>query len=342
MENTIGLILAPIIISTLISFFATPLVIKFAWKFGLVDDPAKNKHPKVLHKTPTPRGGGLGIFIAILITSLIFLPHDIHLAGILVGATILLIDGLLDDKFNLNPFLRLFVQLIASLIPVVSGIYISFVTNPTGGIINLPMWFGIGISIFWIIFLMNGLNFGAKGVDGQLTGVVCIASITIALLSLRSGSDITQLPVIILAVILTGSFLGFLPWHIFPQKIMPSFSGSNLAGYFLAILSILSTAKVGTLLVVLAIPLVDTGFVILRRIIGGKSPFWGDRGHLHHRLLDSAHLTIPQVALFYWILTALLGIISLSLNTSSKFYTIIGVIVFVGGLILWLTYRPKS
>jgi UDP-GlcNAc:undecaprenyl-phosphate/decaprenyl-phosphate GlcNAc-1-phosphate transferase len=342
MQNIITLILPPIILSTLISFIAAPLVIKFAWKFGLIDDPAKNKHIKVLHKVATPRGGGLGIFIAILISCLIFLPHDIRIISILLGGSILLIMGLFDDKYNLSPYLRLFVQLLASLIPALSGIYISFITNPAGGILNLPIWLGIALSVFWIIFLMNGLNFGAKGVDGQLTGVVCIASITIALLSLRNGIDPLQLSVTILALILTGSFLGFLPWHIFPQKIMPSFSGSNLAGYFLAILSILSTAKVGTLLVVLAIPLVDTGFVIIRRIITGKSPFWGDRGHLHHRLLDNAHMTIPQVALFYWILTALLGIISLSLNTSSKFYTIIGVIVFVGGLILWLTYRPKS
>ncbi len=332
----------PIIISTLIAFLATPLAISFAWKFGLIDDPSKNKHPKVIHKKPTPRGGSLAIYTSILISCLIFLPLDIHLFAILVSATIILITGLLDDKYNLSPYLRLVIQFIAALIPVATGIGITFITNPTGGIINLSPIIANGLAIFWIVFLMNGLNFGAKGVDGQLSGVVVIASATIAILSLRSGNNLLEWPVIILAVIVTGSFLGFLPWHIHPQKIMPSWGGSNIAGFFLGILSILSIAKVGTLLVVLAIPLVDTGYVIVRRVISGKSPFWGDRGHLHHRLLDNGNLTIPQVALFYWSVTAFLGIISLSLNTTSKFYTIIGVTILIGGLILWLTYRPKS
>jgi UDP-GlcNAc:undecaprenyl-phosphate GlcNAc-1-phosphate transferase len=335
-------IIIPLIVSALISLLVTPVVISLAWKFGLVDDPKKNKHPKVLHTSPVPRGGGLAIFISIFISCLLFLNLDIHLVAILIGSIVILIVGLLDDKYNLSPYLRLAIQFIAAAIPVISGISIKFITNPFGGIINLPIWLAIIIGIFWIVFLMNGLNFGAKGVDGQLSGVVVIAAATITLLSLRLNEGQSQLQVLILATILTGSFLGFLPWHIYPQKIMPSFSGSNLAGYFLAILSIQGTAKVGILLVVLAIPLIDTGYVIIRRIISGKSIFWGDRGHLHHRLLDKGHLTISQVAVFYWLATAILGIVSLNLNSGSIVYTIIGVTIFVGVLILWLTYRPKS
>ncbi len=250
--------------------------------------------------------------------------------------------GLLDDKFDLNPYVRLVVQFVAATIPVLVGIGITFLTNPGGGIINLPPLLGILLTIFWIVFLMNGLNFGAKGVDGQLSGVVVIAAITIAVLSLRFSTDITQWPVIILAIITAGAFLGFLPYHIYPQKIMPSFGGSNLAGYLLGVLSILTTAKVGTLLVVLAIPLVDTSYVIIRRLLAGKSPFWGDRGHLHHRLLDNLGLSKSQVAIFYWIATGILGILAINLNTSFKFYTIMGVVIFIGGLILWLIYKPKS
>ena len=330
--------LIPLLVATLLSFIATPLAISFAWKFGLIDDPKVNKHPKVIHTSPTPRGGGLAIFISIFISSLIFLRGDTHLMAILVGATILLVMGLLDDKYNLSPYLRLVIQFIAASIPVLSGITWAFTTSPLGGVINFPPLIASILGVFWIVFLMNGLNFGAKGVDGQLSGVVIIAAATIALLSLRLN-DPAQLHVLILASILAGSFLGFLPWHIYPQKIMPSFSGSNLAGYFLALLSILSTAKVGALIVILGLPLADTGYVILRRLASGKSPFWGDRGHLHHRLLDSGHLTIPQVAIFYWVATLVLGIVSLNLNTSSKFYTIIGVTVFVGGLILFLTEK---
>jgi UDP-GlcNAc:undecaprenyl-phosphate GlcNAc-1-phosphate transferase len=264
--------------------------------------------------------------------------------------------GFLDDKYNLNPYLRLGLGLLAAAIPIASGIGVSFLSNPFGGIIDLSrpqiifsilgqthsIWILSDIfALFWITFLMNMVNMGAKGVDGQLSGVTAISALTIAFLSLRFSADIAQWPVIILAAITAGAYLGFLPWHIFPQKIMPGYGGSTLAGYLLAILSILSTTKVGVLMVVLGFPLVDTGYTIVRRILAGKSPVWGDRGHLHHRLLD-AGLTKTQVAIFYWTITALLGFLALNLNTTSKVYTMIGIATFLGGLIIWLTYRPKT
>ena len=122
---------------------------------------------------------------------------------------------------------------------------------------------------------------------------------------------------------------------------MPGYGGSTLAGYLLAVLSILSTTKVGALMVVLGVPLIDTGYTIIRRILTGKSPVWGDRGHLHHRLLD-AGMTKTQVALFYWGITAVLGFAAINLNTGAKIYTMVGVATFVGGLIIWLTYHPKK
>jgi UDP-GlcNAc:undecaprenyl-phosphate GlcNAc-1-phosphate transferase len=338
-----------------ISFLTTPLVIKFAGRLGIIDDPKKNSHPKVIHTVPTPRGGGIPIFLALLLTALLFLPIDKHIIGILIGALILVVMGILDDKYNLNPYLRLILGLLAAAAPIAAGIGIAFITNPLGGTINLSqpqitfnflgthsIWILADLfALFWITFLMNMINMGAKGVDGQLSGVTVIAALTIALLSLRFSADITQWPVIILAAITAGAYLGFLPWHIFPQKIMPGYGGSTLAGYLLGVLSILTTAKVGVLLVVLGIPLIDTGYVIVKRILSGKSPVWGDRGHLHHRLLD-AGLTKSQVAIFYWGVTAVLGIIALNLNTGAKVYTMVGIAVFLGGLILWLTYRSKN
>jgi UDP-GlcNAc:undecaprenyl-phosphate GlcNAc-1-phosphate transferase len=341
--------------SLVIAYFATPFVIKFANKFGLIDDPKKSKHPKVIHTYPVPRVGGLAIFIAVFIASIAFLPLDKHLKGILAGAIILTILGVLDDKYNINPYLRLAISFFAAGMPIIAGIGISFISSPINGIIDLSHpqivfeLFGEARSIwiisdlfalFWIVFMMNILNMGAKGIDGQLPGVVVIAAITIAALSLKFSADITQWPVIILAAVTAGAFLGFLPWNFYPQKIMPGYSGAILAGYLLAILSILSTTKVGILIVVLGIPLVDTGYTIVRRIMAGKSPVWGDRKHLHHKLLDTG-LSKKQVVYLYWASTALLGFLALYLNTSTKFYTIIGVAILIGGLLLWLTYRPK-
>ncbi len=244
-----------------------------------------------------------------------------------------------------------------TLAPIAAGIGIAFISNPIGGgLIDLShpqitfellgktrsIWIlADAFALVWIVYIMNMLNMGAKGIDGQLPGVVVIAAATIAGLSLKFSADIAQWPIIVLAGVTFGAYLGFLPWNFYPQKIMPGYGGSTLAGYLLAILSILSTAKVGTLMVVLGIPLIDTGYTIVRRIISRKSPVWGDRGHLHHRLLD-AGLTKPQVTLFYWLVTLILGILALNLNTASKFYTMVGVTIILGGLILWLTYRPKA
>jgi len=346
----------PGLVAFIITILATPLVIKLAHKLKVVDDPKINKHVKVIHKYPVPRMGGLATFFAILVTSLIFLPPDKHLVGILIGGTLITLIGILDDKYNLNPYLRLLLGLFAALAPIAAGIGIAFISNPGGGIIDLSypqivfnllgkersIWVLSDLfGLFWIIFIMNMLNMGAKGIDGQLPGVVVISAITIAAMSLKFSADITQWPIITLAAILAGAYLGFLPWNFYPQKIMPGYGGSTLAGYILAILTILSTTKVGILMVVLGVPLIDTGYVIIRRIFSGKSPVWGDRGHLHHRLLDIGWGK-RRIAVSYWAITAFLGFIALNLNTTSKLYTMVGITIVLGGLILWLTYRQKT
>lgn len=348
--------IAALLITFLVSYLATPIAILLAKKAKLIDDPKKSSHSKVIHNYPTPRGGGLAISFSIIISSFLLLPVDEHLLGILLGVFLITILGLVDDRMNLSPYKRLLFQLCVAAIPISLGIGISFITNPFNGILDLTsprldfQFFGEQRSVliladcfavFWIVFLMNMLNMGAKGVDGQLSGVTAISAIIIAALSLNYSADITQWPVIILAVILAGAYLGFLPWHLYPQKIMPSYSGSTIAGYMLAILSILSTTKVGTLMVVLAVPLIDTGYTIVRRVVSGKSPVWGDRGHLHHKLLD-AGLSKRKIAYFYWFLTLFMGLLALNLNASLKFYTMIGVAFLIGGLLIWLTKKNKT
>ena len=351
------LFIIPVLLSFFVSYALTPLVIRLAWKFDLIDDPEKNKHEKVIHKKKTPRAGGLAIFLSIIVSILFLFKIDQHLIGIILGLVVLVIVGILDDKYNLNPYLRILLLLIATSMPIVSGIGIAFINNPiTGQLVDLSyprfnftllgqersFWILSDLfAFFWIFTLMNFINWGAKGVDGQLSGVMFIASLTIAILSLRFSADVTEWPVSVLASITAGAFLGFLPYHKYPQKIMPGFSGSTIGGYMLGVLSILTTTKVGILAIVLAVPLIDSGYTVIRRLLQGKSPVWGDRGHLHHRLLDKAGLTKPQIAYFYWIATAVLGGIALFLNSEFKLYTIIGLVFLIGGLILWLTYRPK-
>ncbi len=359
MLNNIGnLVIIPLLLSTIFCYLITPLVIKIAWKTRIIDDPKKHKHAKVIHTKPIPRGGGLAIFLAVFFSVLILLPLDKHILGIMLGATVLVVMGIVDDistnrpQFTLSPYLRLFIQFIAALMPIGAGIGIAYLFNTSldlsaprisfellGGTHSIWVLADL-FALFWIVSIINFVNMGAKGVDGQLSGVVVISALTIAILSFRFSADITEWPVTILASITAGAFLGFLPWHIFPQKIMPSFAGSNLAGYLLAVLAILSTTKTGTLMVVLAIPLIDTSYTIIRRILSGKSPLKGDTGHLHHRLLH-AGLTKSQVAYLYWAITATLGFLALNLNSEFKLYTIVGVTLFLGGLLLWLTRKSK-
>lgn len=347
----IELLLKPLLLAALVVFFFTPLVIRLAPHLRIMDDPQKRPHPAVIHNKPVPRGGGIPIFLGILASALFFLPFDQRLLGILIGGASIVLVGFLDDRrHDIHPYTRLATQVLAAGVVVAAGIGIAFVSNPFGpGIIDLShpriafdflgetrsIWIlSVLFGFVWITALMNFVSW-SSGVDGQLSGFTFIAALTIALLSLRFSGDLTQWPVTILAAGTAGAFLGFLPWHTYPQKIMPGFGGGTLAGFMLAVLSILSTTKVGTLLVVLAIPIVDASYSILRRVTAGKSPFWGDRLHLHHRLLD-AGWSKPKVATFYWVVTASLGFLALNLSASAKLYTIVGIILVLGGIFLWL------
>lgn len=343
----------PFITSLLIAIITTPLAIKVAWKFGLVDNPKRHKHAKVVHTYPVPRGGGIPIFISLLIGSLLWIPFDVHVLGILAGAAITMITGLFDDKYNISPYIRLVSNISASLCVLLVGIGIAFINNPFGGIINLntpeiTLYLGTGeysiwvladiFAIIWIVAMMNMVGIGGGGIEGQLPGIVLIAGIVISLLSLEFSSDITQWSVITLSAITAGAYAGFLPWNFFPQKIMPGYSGKSLAGFLLAVLAILSTAKVGTTLVVLGLPIIDTSYAFMRRIINGKSPIWGDRSHLHHRLLDAG---IPKavVVFIYWGITVTLGIVALNLNSQQKVFGLVTVILLIG---IALTVIPES
>ena len=330
----------PFLTSFLVSFLITPLVIKVANFLGLVDNPKKRHHPAHIHRGIIPRAGGLAIFIGVLIASVIFLPFDKHLKGILLGTVIIVIVGLLDDKYDLSPYTRLLTNFLAASCVIGAGIGIAFINNPFGGIIHFSQPWANLLALFWIVWCMNMVNW-SKGVDGQMPGFVAIAAFVIAILSLRFSADITQWPVTILALITAGSYLGFLPWNFYPQKIMPGYGGGSLGGYLLATLSILSTAKVGTMILVLGVPLIDGAYTIIRRMASGKLPFWGDRGHLHHRLLEIGWGK-RKVAIFYWLVSAFLGIIALNLNPRQKLYIFVLLAFLLGGSLFWLRQLRQS
>ena len=333
----IALFSPPFLTALFVAFATTPVTIALAWKLGLVDNPLQHRHPKVVHTYPVPRGGGLPIFVALAVGSVIFLRHDPRIVGIISGALIALVVGLADDKWDISPYLRIVANVLTGLPLIAVGVELSYITNPYGGILLFSTLVSVGLTLLWVGGMMNFVGMGAGGIEGQHAGVIAIAALTLALLAARYINDQSQWPVVLLAALTAGAYTGFLPWNFYPQKIMPGYSGKSLAGYLLAVIAILATAKVATLILVLAVPIADVGWAMIRRILSGHSPVWGDRGHLHHYLLDLGWGK-RRIAVFYWIVTAVSGGLALSLNSKQKFYTLITAFLTIGAVVLWLSF----
>ncbi len=338
-----------------VSLVVTPLVIRLAYKFGYLDYPNRS-HPAILHSKPLPRAGGvpplIGFVAALFFTAAVSSSFGLSkaLMGIIIASIFLVVVGLLDDKFDLNPYLRLFTNFVAVAIAVGAGIGIVAFTNPFGGLffldrlvltINLPTIFGFLsgthhiivladlIAALWIVWVMNALNW-SSGVDGQLSGIATISLAILGVAALQlTFRDPSQAPAAVIAFAAAAAFGGFLPWSFYPQKIMPGYGGSTLAGFLIAVLAILSGAKLATALMVLLIPLVDSFWTVVRRLAARRSPVWGDRLHLHHQLLNMGW-SPPQICLLYYLIGLVLGILALGFDSQGKFFAlaIFGTIAF--------------
>jgi len=331
-------------VSFLITLVVTPFSLILIKKWGLFDDPKTHRHPAILHNKPIPRGGGLPLFLGTFFAGLFFLPHTQIFFWIFIAAALALIVGLLDDKFDISPYIRFSANIVCAILVVKSGISVPFITNPTGGILRLDslfihlgsftFYFSDLIAVIWIVWVMNMLNW-SKGVDGQMPGIVTISAITIGFLSLRFSSlDQNSTFAAQLSFIIAGASFAFLFFNFYPAKIFPGY-GATALYLMLAIVSIMSGAKLATAIMVMGVPMVDGLVTILRRLASGHSPFWHDRLHLHHLLLQFG-LSQRRIALFYWIVSAILGLISLTLTSRGKLFAIIMILIIVGGAILSL------
>jgi len=338
----------PLIIAFLVTATITPVSIILIKKIGLLDDPKTHKHPGIIHRKITPRGGGIPLFVGIVLTAIFFLPLTKTVIALFIAGLTALSIGVIDDKYDISPYLRFIGNIIVALIVVMSGITVSFITNPFGGIlylntITLPLnLLGISLSIalsdviaiLWIIWVMNMLNW-SKGVDGQMPGIVAISAITIGILSFRfAGLDSFSKISLNLSFIIAGASLGFLIYNFHPAKIFPGY-GATSVYLLLSAASILSGAKLATAILVMGIPMIDGLFTIIRRILSGRSPFWHDKKHLHHLLL-SFGISQRYIALFYWIISAILGTLALVLGSQAKLFAIIMLFIIVGGTLIFL------
>lgn len=318
------------VLAVLLTFAA----VKIFPKFKLIDRPQAYG----LSRSPIPYYGGIAIFVAFLVSVLMFVPLEKHVIGLLLGSFLIFLIGFLDDKYRLSPVLRLFCQFLAALILVFAGVYIFTIKLPFFGMLKLDDWvisnipvFSAVFTIIWVVVIVNAMNF-LDGVSGLNSGVSFIAALSMFFLSINPllhSNLASQTGVATIALILAMVALGFMLFDFPKPKILMGDSGSTFFGFVLATLAIFSGGKVATAFLVLGIPILDMVWVVFRRVKEGKKFWQGDLKHLHHRLLGFG-LRERKVVLIYYLIAAIFGSSAVLLVSSSqKFFMIIGLVVLM-------------
>ncbi|SHI81451.1 MraY family glycosyltransferase [Thermoclostridium caenicola] len=330
-------------VALIIAFFSTPIARRIAFRTGAVNVPRDNRR---MHKKPMPLFGGLAIIAGFVIAMvygfasrdlsefLFFLSRPKSL-GIIFGALIIVVLGIVDDIRPLKAGVKFVVQLLAASVVVATGTSIISITMPfTSGADN-GMTYILGetiaflISIFWIVGVTNAINL-IDGLDGLAAGVSGIASASLFIVAVIRGQD----DIALAAVSLAGAIFGFLPYNFNPAKIFMGDTGATFLGFILAVLSIEGTLKSVTTLalaipiLVLGLPIFDTLFAILRRIANGRPIGEGDRGHIHHRLIDMGFSHKMSVVILY-VISGALGLLSIVLVDKGLLPSIILLILIV-------------
>ena len=316
-------------VALVIALAVTPLVKGFAVKIGAIDVPRDNRR---VHKEPIPRLGGLAIFIAFVFSVVIFAEIDIEIQGVLLGSLLIVLVGVVDDIIPLKASHKFLAQIVAAAIPVFHGITIDLVSNPNvfGYSEYLPLgMLTIPITIFWIVGITNAVNL-IDGLDGLAVGVSTISSLTMLLVALLVTADLN---VALVLAALAGACLGFMPYNLNPAKIFMGDTGALLLGYLLATMSILGLFKFYAIIsfavpfMALALPILDTLFAIVRRLLKGQSPMAPDRGHFHHRLLDFG-FTQKQAVFIIYLISGFLGMIAVTMTSSGQVRMVFAFLTF--------------
>ncbi len=319
--------IAAVVCAALLSYVCTPLVRVLAFKIGAVDVP---KDGRRMHKVPIPRIGGLAIFIGFALTILAFCPMSRFLTVALFGGLIIVMMGVLDDIFALSPWLKLAAQVAVAMFAIFEGVTIDFFSFGSD-MISLGKW-AIPVTLIWIVGLTNSVNL-IDGLDGLACGVSTICSMSLFVVMIILGDFHSALVV----AIVIGACIGFFPFNAHPAKIFMGDTGAQTLGYLLSIISIEGVFKTHTVfsflipLSIFGLPIFDTVFAVIRRLIHGKSPFSSDRGHIHHRLIDMGFGQRKSVNILYSI-CGILGIAAVLLTLK---YYVPAALIFIAGFALF-------
>ncbi len=331
----------------------TDAVRRVALRLRWLDEPGIGR----VHSRPLPRIGGLAMFAAFTGTVLVTvwlrddLTFNLKFVGLLVGAALITIVMLIDDVRGLPPLPKFVAQIAAAGIAIAFGVFIEFVRDPFGGGVTFPdwlanameghiffpLWLSVVITLFWIVGMMNAINF-VDGYDGLAGGLSLIGAGVLFFLSM----SLQQFSIAFLPLILAGAILGFLPFNVYRARIIMGDSGSHFLGFALGTIAIIGGAKLATTLLIFGVPAIDVAWSIIRRTLQGGRFYQRDTSHLHHRLSE---LGLPPIgiAVVYWSLAAAFGAIALLLPTPiQKIYALAILGIIVAALLVVLARGGKA
>ena len=335
----------PVAAAFLLAIFLTPLVAQLAERLGFVDAPDGYRR---LQPGSVPLLGGLALAVAFVVPTVVVLLSGDHLTqgeidtrhfvGFFLGIAMLLVGGILDDKYRLPAHVSILFALFACLIAVHFGIGVEKVTNPLGGFFVVTPIISILITFIWLL----GMTYTTKlldGVDGLASGVTFVGALMIGLLAL--SEKFFQPDVAVLAFIFGAAILGFLAWNMPPATIYLGESGSTILGFTLGVLAVIAGSKLATILLVVGVPALDVVSVIARRLLARRSIVEGDRGHLHHLLLKQG-LSPRAILALYMSIAFVFGLTTLVFSSWQKLVALGVLALFAGLLIIFLQRRHAS
>ena len=291
-----------------VSYFMVPSVKRFAESVGAIDMPNARR----INKVPVPRMGGIAIFYGFIFSAILFVDLTDQVKGILIGSGIIAIMGGFDDVYNLSPMIKLAVQIGAAAVCVACGVMVDGITNfmAEGDMFFFSQPISVLVTILWIVGCTNAINL-IDGLDGLAVGMSCISATTLFIISVIVEDININVSVILVCVI--GACTGFWPYNRNPARIFMGDVGSQMLGFLLSSISVMGLFKMHALVTMLipflamAVPLADTAFAFMRRILKGQSPFHADKGHFHHRLLAMG-LSQKQAVTVMYAISIMLGI----------------------------------
>jgi UDP-GlcNAc:undecaprenyl-phosphate GlcNAc-1-phosphate transferase len=329
------------VLTTVAAVLAVRGSIWLSHRLDIVDRP----DPRKVHREPIAYLGGLGMLVAFLVAMGVagwFFPdlavlRAAPMGAIVLGAVGIFLVGLWDDVRPTPAVLRLVLQAVLAAAMWASGVRLDAISFIAGGA-AIGHVASLGVTIFWYVALMNSINL-VDGLDGLAGGICCIGALSLVAVGMVLGYSLDGLLAVVLSVAVAGATMGYLVFNWHPARTFMGDGGSLLLGFLLATASLVGSTKTPTLLalvvpmVALALPLFETSFSFLRRLLRGQHPFKPDRRHLHHRLLDLGlnHRRVVVLLLFF---TAFLGINSVALAQSGSEWVLFNALFLIGGIVL--------